>query len=279
MPENGFAVLKVKAKGRKDLATVVGRTAAVAPGEKLEASGQWVVDRERGLQFKAETIATAPPASAAGIERYLASGLVKGIGPGTAKKLVEAFGKDTLRVLDGEPERLRDGRPACRPSAQRLVREGWAAQQGFRDVLVFLTEHGLGPARAAKVQKTLGPKAIDLIARESLPAVARGQGHRFPHGRPVRAQPRARAARIRPASPPACSRRCRKAPATAIAACRAASCSSGRRGSSTSTRASSTRRPPACSRAKAMIGDTIDGEPAYLPAAPVEGRGGTSRSG
>src|SRR4051794_9640533 len=72
--ETGFAVLRVKAKGRKDLATVVGRAARVAPGETVLAEGRWVADRERGLQFRAETLATTPPASASGIERYLASG-------------------------------------------------------------------------------------------------------------------------------------------------------------------------------------------------------------
>jgi exodeoxyribonuclease V alpha subunit len=160
--ENGFAVLRVKAKGRKDLTTVVGRTAAVAPGETISATGLWVVDRERGLQFRADTIATTPPASAAGIERYLASGFVRGIGQETAKKLVAAFGRDTLRVLDAEPEKLA-AVPGLSADRVRRIREGWAAQQGFRDVLVFLTEHGLGPARAAKVTKTLGPRAIDLI--------------------------------------------------------------------------------------------------------------------
>jgi exodeoxyribonuclease V alpha subunit len=160
--ETGFAVLRVKARGRKDLATVVGRAARVAPGETIAAEGRWVADRDRGLQFRAETIATTPPASASGIERYLASGFIRGIGPGTAKKLVEAFGRDTLKVLDTEPARLASV-PNLSAERQRLIREGWAAQQGFRDILVFLTEHGLGPGRATRVHKTLGPRAIDLI--------------------------------------------------------------------------------------------------------------------
>jgi exodeoxyribonuclease V alpha subunit len=160
--ENGFAVLRVKAKGRKEPATVVGRAASVVAGERIEAAGQWVADPQRGLQFKADTIATTPPASAAGIERYLASGLVRGIGPETAKKLVAAFGRDTLRILDSEPEKL-DGIAGLSAERARLIKEGWAAQRGLRDVLVFLTEHGLGPARAAKVSKVLGSGAVDLI--------------------------------------------------------------------------------------------------------------------
>jgi exodeoxyribonuclease V alpha subunit len=127
--ENGFAVLRVKAKGRKEPATVVGRAASVVAGERIEAAGQWVADPQRGLQFKADTIATTPPASAAGIERYLASGLVRGIGPETAKKLVAAFGRDTLRILDSEPEKL-DGIAGLSAERARLIKEGWAAQQG-----------------------------------------------------------------------------------------------------------------------------------------------------
>lgn len=160
--ENGFAVLRVKIKGRKDLATVLGRTAAIAPGEKLEAEGRWSVDPERGLQFRADVIRTTPPGSASGIERYLASGLVRGIGQETAKKLVAAFGKDTLKVLDSEPDRLSEV-AGLSPQRIRLIREGWSAQQEFRDVLVFLTEHGLGATRAASVQKALGTNAVELI--------------------------------------------------------------------------------------------------------------------
>ena len=163
--ETGFAVLRVKVKGRKDLATVVGRSAAIAPGEKIEATGAWVLDPQRGAQFKAETIETTPPASAGGIEKYLASGFVRGIGQETAKKLVATFGRDTLKVLDSEPERLSE---VAGLTAERIrrIREGWSSQQGLRDVIVFLTEHGLGPGRAVKVQKRFGPKAIDLIKED-----------------------------------------------------------------------------------------------------------------
>ena len=128
--ENGFAVLRVKAKGRKEPATVVGRAASVAAGETIEASGQWVADPQRGLQFKADIITTTPPASAAGIERYLASGFVRGIGQETAKKLVAAFGADTLRILESEPERIATVEGISADRARR-IKEGWAAQQGF----------------------------------------------------------------------------------------------------------------------------------------------------
>lgn len=160
--DTGFSVLRVKARGHKGLATVIGRLARVAPGERLEATGEWIVDRERGLQFKAESIETTPPASPGGIERYLASGLVRGIGQETAKRLVATFGRKTLKVLDEEPARLSEVQ-GLSAERIRLIREGWAAQKSLRDVLVFLTEHGLGPARASKVQRTFGPRAVELI--------------------------------------------------------------------------------------------------------------------
>lgn len=163
--ETGFAVLKVKVTGRKGLATLLGKIASVAPGEKIEATGLWIADPARGLQFKAETLTTAPPASASGIERYLASGVVRGVGAQTARKLVAAFGRETLQVLDTAPERLSE---VAGLSAERirLIRQGWVRQQGARDTAVFLAEHGLGPARAAAVRKVLGPEAIDLIKED-----------------------------------------------------------------------------------------------------------------
>src|SRR5512143_242249 len=95
-PENGFAVLKVQVKGRQDLVTVVGTVTSVSAGEHLEATGRWVVDREHGQQFKADEIKTAHPASAEGIERYLASGAIRSIGPKLAEKIVEVYRERTL---------------------------------------------------------------------------------------------------------------------------------------------------------------------------------------
>jgi exodeoxyribonuclease V alpha subunit len=105
-PENGFAVLKVKVKARRDLVTVVGSTTSVTAGEHFEASGRWVVDKQHGQQFKADELKTTHPASAAGIQRYLASGAIRSIGPKLAEKIVELYKDQTLEIFDLSPEFL-----------------------------------------------------------------------------------------------------------------------------------------------------------------------------
>lgn len=105
-PENGFAVLRVQVKGRSDLVTVIGQVTAVTAGEHLEASGRWTVDPNHGPQFKADEIRTSHPSSAAGIERYLASGAIRSIGPQLAAKIVKIHGQRTLEVLDKSPDFL-----------------------------------------------------------------------------------------------------------------------------------------------------------------------------
>src|SRR5262245_61487313 len=105
--DTGFTVLRVQAN-RRDLVTVVGHLPSVTAGEYLEASGEWVQDRDHGLQFKAEQLRTTPPHTVEGIEKYLASGLVKGIGKHYARKIVEAFGDRTLAIIDECPAFLRE---------------------------------------------------------------------------------------------------------------------------------------------------------------------------
>src|SRR5918995_2219731 len=104
--ENGFCVLKVQARGKRDLITVVGHAPVTGAGEWVTASGGWVSDRTHGLQFKADVLKTTPPTGVEGIERYLASGQMRGIGPAMAKRLVAAFGEATFDVIEAHPERL-----------------------------------------------------------------------------------------------------------------------------------------------------------------------------
>src|SRR4051794_21125596 len=106
--DNGFTVLSVQADRRRELVTVVGNLPSAVAGEFIDASGAWVQDREYGQQFKAEQIRTMPPHTAEGIEKYLASGLVKGIGKHYARKIVERFGERTLEVIDESPSFLRE---------------------------------------------------------------------------------------------------------------------------------------------------------------------------
>jgi exodeoxyribonuclease V alpha subunit len=144
--ESGFAVLKVQVRGRRDLVTVVGHTPAIGPGEWLTASGTWVSDRTHGLQFKAEALKTTPPTGVAGIEKYLASGQIRGIGPAMAKRLVTAFGEMLFEVIEANPGRLTEVSGIGPLRASRIV-SGWAEQKAIREIMIFLHAHGVGTAR------------------------------------------------------------------------------------------------------------------------------------
>jgi exodeoxyribonuclease V alpha subunit len=106
--ENGFCVLRAKARGHRDVVTVVGHAVTIAAGEWITASGEWVNDRTHGQQFKARFLRTSPPTSADGIEKYLSSGMIRGVGPVYAKKLVRTFGEKVFDVIEAKPDRLRE---------------------------------------------------------------------------------------------------------------------------------------------------------------------------
>jgi len=106
--DSGFAVLKVKARGKRDLVPVVGHVASISAGEYIHAVGVWITDRSHGLQFKADFLKTTPPTTAEGIEKYLGSGMVRGIGPKLAERIVAAFGETTFEVIEANPEKLRE---------------------------------------------------------------------------------------------------------------------------------------------------------------------------
>lgn len=161
-PENGFVVLRVKAKGRRDLATVVGQSAHATPGEFLEAEGSWHTDAEHGPQFKADSIRTAAPQTVEGIEKFLGSGLIRGIGPTYAKKIVAVFGVRTLDVLDESPTFLKEIR-GIGPRRIQQIRESWNRQKAVRSIMVFLQSHGVGTARAVRIHKTYGDRALEIV--------------------------------------------------------------------------------------------------------------------
>src|SRR5712692_7344932 len=161
-PENGFAVLRVQVKGRRDLVTVVGQLASAVAGEYVEASGEWTRDRDHGLQFKASELRTTPPQTVEGIEKFLGSGLIKGIGPHFARKIVEVFGDRTLAVIDESPAFLREVK-GIGPARIQRIRASWQEQRTIRAILVFLQSHGIGTARALRIYKTYGDQAIELV--------------------------------------------------------------------------------------------------------------------
>ena len=161
-PENGFCVLRTRARGHRELVTVVGHAAMVAPGEWITASGEWVNDRTHGQQFKARFIRTAEPSSVEGIEKYLGSGMIRGIGPVYARKLVRAFGEKVFDVIEAEPARLREVTGIGRVRAKRIT-DAWAEQKVVREIMVFLHGHGVGTARAVRIFRTYGADAVEVM--------------------------------------------------------------------------------------------------------------------
>ena len=160
--ENGFAVLKIRARGHRDEVTVVGSLSAVNPGEWLTAEGRWVRDREFGMQFKAELLKTSAPTTREGIEKYLGSGMVKGIGPTYAKKLVEKFGEKIFDIIEADSGRLEEVE-GIGPMRRRRIKDAWAEQRVIRDIMVFLHSNGVSTSRAVRIYKTYGENAIDQV--------------------------------------------------------------------------------------------------------------------
>jgi exodeoxyribonuclease V alpha subunit len=161
-PDTGFAVLRVQARGRRGLTTVVGTLATATAGEYIEATGEWVQDREHGEQFRADALKALPPQTLEGIEKYLGSGLVKGIGPHYARKIVEVFKERTLAVIDESPTFLREIK-GIGPRRIQQIRESWKEQKAVRDIMVFLQSHGIGIGRAVRIYKTYGDQAVEIV--------------------------------------------------------------------------------------------------------------------
>jgi exodeoxyribonuclease V alpha subunit len=143
--ENGFCVLRVKARGHRDLVTLVGHAVTIAAGEAVTASGLWVNDRTHGLQFKAHFLKASAPSTVEGIRRYLASGMIRGIGPVYAKKLVRGFGEAVFEVIENTPERLREVQGIGVVLAQRIVK-AWAGQKLVREIMWMAVRIRVNPA-------------------------------------------------------------------------------------------------------------------------------------
>lgn len=161
--ESGFCVLRVKARGHRDLVTTVGHAAMISAGEWVTASGSWINDRNHGPQFKAHFLKTHAPSTLDGIEKYLGSGMIRGIGPVYAKRLVKMFGKDVFDVIEAEPERLREV-DGIGPKRADKITAGWSDQKVIREIMVFLHEHGVGTARAVRIFKTYGTDAVQVMS-------------------------------------------------------------------------------------------------------------------
>jgi exodeoxyribonuclease V alpha subunit len=163
--ENGFVVLRAEVSGKRGPIVVVGQTPRAIAGEFFEADGVWQEDPEHGLQFKAETLQTTPPSTVAGIEKYLSSGLVKGIGPHYAHRIVQVFGLRTLQVIDESPSFLKEVK-GLGPRRMQRIRESWKQQRAVRDIMVFLQSHGVGTARALRIYKIYGERAVEKVRED-----------------------------------------------------------------------------------------------------------------
>ncbi len=161
--ESGWAVLRVS---RKDgpLSTAIGRLHGLQPGERVRLSGVWEEDRKYGQQFRVESYLSLLPETLEGIRRYLGSGLVPGIGPVMAERLVETFGLDTLEVIENEPDKLGRVR-GIGPKRSEQIRDSWREQRAVRDAMVFLQGHGLAASQALRVCRTYGESAVQVVRR------------------------------------------------------------------------------------------------------------------
>jgi hypothetical protein len=140
-PENGLCVLRVKARGQRDLITVHGHTAMISAGEFGQASGIWVNDRTHGVQFRASFLKAWAPTTVEGIEKYLGSGMLHGIGPAYAKKLMRAFGEAVFDIIEQQLPRLRQVMGIGPKRAERII-AGWAEQKMIREIMLFLHSNG-----------------------------------------------------------------------------------------------------------------------------------------
>ncbi len=160
--DSGFCVLRVKARGHRELATVVGHAATISAGEWITATGEWANDNTHGQQFKAHFLRTSAPTSVEGIEKYLGSGMIRGIGPVYAKKLVLAFGEKVFDTIEAEPARLREV-TGIGPLRAKRITDGWAEQKVIREIMVFLHSNGVGTARSVRIYKTYGTDAVQVM--------------------------------------------------------------------------------------------------------------------
>ncbi len=160
--ENGFTVAQLRVRGQRQLVTIVGHLVSPKPGERLRVRGEWTLHPRFGEQFKFTDYDALSPATLAGIEKYLASGFIKGIGPVMAQRIVQKFGEDTLTIVEHQMERLLEVEGI---GAKRLemIRRAWEEQKQIREVMLFLQSHEISTAYAPKIFKTYGQQAIQVM--------------------------------------------------------------------------------------------------------------------
>lgn len=160
--ENGYSVLRLNVAGNPEAVTVTGNFSAVTPGEHLRLSGWWTRHQQYGEQFKAVSYQVLRPATIAGIQKYLGSGLIKGVGPVTARRIVDHFGDRTLDVIENDIARLSEVKGIAAKRVE-LIQRAWQEQQAIKQVMLFLQSHGVSTHFAVKIFKQYGPEAIAVV--------------------------------------------------------------------------------------------------------------------
>ena len=160
--DNGFTVMEIRSEAEGTTVTVVGNLPFAVEGERVKVTGQWTVHPDYGEQLKVETYETASPTSREGLERYLASGLIKGVGPSTAKSLVDHFGMDTLDIIQFNPERLTEI-PGIGEKKAEAIAASFYEQKEVREVMLFLQTYGISTGFAVKIYNIYGDQTISII--------------------------------------------------------------------------------------------------------------------
>ncbi len=160
--ENGYTIARVKAHGLDEPVTIVGNLVSPVPGEMISMKGEWSQHPKYGRQFKVLSYRTSVPAAVRGIEKYLGSGLIKGIGPEMAHRIVERFGESTLEVIENDTQKLTQVEGIGRKRVE-MIREAWDEQREIRGVMIFLQSHGVSPGYAAKIFKQYGNHAVNIV--------------------------------------------------------------------------------------------------------------------
>lgn len=161
-PDTGYTIGRFSARGFPELVTIVGNLAAVNPGESLLLKGKWVNNPKYGRQFQIDKYETILPANVLGLRKYLGSGLIKGIGPKMAARIVNRFGMDTMDVIEQSPEKLARV-PGIGQKRVKLIQQAWEAQREIKNVMLFLQSHDVSTAHAAKIYKTYQNEAIPIV--------------------------------------------------------------------------------------------------------------------
>ena len=160
--ENDFVVAKLREKDKRELTTIVGHLSGIHPGESLKLTGNWVHNKKFGEQFQVETFEVTIPATLLGIQKYLASGLIKGIGPIMSERIVEKFGLDTLEVIERKPERLSEVE-GIGPKRISMIKKTWEEQKEIKEIMIFLQGHGVSASYSAKIYKQYGNQSIEIV--------------------------------------------------------------------------------------------------------------------